>query len=269
MKRIDPQPSWPATWVRSYDFDRQEIYGEVRNRGYAYAYHNRMKATLALVESVAEPGSKVLDVAAAQGNFSLALAERGYDVTWNDLRDDLIGYVRLKHERGNISFLPGNLFDLPPRPEEELFDVLLMTEVIEHVAHPDQFLKCAAKLIRNGGWIIMTTPNGEYFHNKLPRFSDCPDPSVFESVQFKPDSDGHIFLLHSDEISTITDNCGLLLKKLSLFTNPLTAGYVKTEALLKVLPKSFVDHAEELSRALPNFIKRKICIQLGAALHKP
>ena len=38
----------------------------------------------------------MLDLAAGQGNFSLALAERGYRVTWNDLRGDLEGYVRLK-----------------------------------------------------------------------------------------------------------------------------------------------------------------------------
>ena len=30
--------------------------------------------------------------------------------------------------------------------------------------------------------------------------SDCVDPSVYESGQFKPDSDGQIFLLHPDEV---------------------------------------------------------------------
>jgi len=55
---------------------------------------------------------RVLDIAAAQGNFALTMAELGYDVTWNDLRDDLVGYVREKHERGSISFSPGNAFDL-------------------------------------------------------------------------------------------------------------------------------------------------------------
>ena len=79
----------------------------------------------------------MFDPAAGQGNFSLALAERGYRVTWNDLRVDLAGYVRLKHEHGEIEFAPGNAFALEfPEP----FDAVLMTEVIEHVAHPDDFL---------------------------------------------------------------------------------------------------------------------------------
>jgi 2-polyprenyl-3-methyl-5-hydroxy-6-metoxy-1,4-benzoquinol methylase len=65
----------------------------------------------------------ILDVAAAQGNYTVALAELGYDVTWNDIREDLAGYVRLKLEHGRIDFAPGNVFELSfPAP----FDGLLI-----------------------------------------------------------------------------------------------------------------------------------------------
>ena len=43
---------------------------------------------MALIEKYLVPGSRIIDIAAAQGNFSLHLAEAGYRVTWNDLRDD-------------------------------------------------------------------------------------------------------------------------------------------------------------------------------------
>src|ERR1700719_1095129 len=248
MKRVQPQPEWPQSWRESYLYDQNEIYGEISHYGYAYAYENRRRETLRLLTKVLSPGARVLDVAAAQGNFSLALAELGFDVTWNDLRAELAEYVRLKHERGKIGYAAGNAFELS---FPSLFDAVLITEIIEHVAHPDDFLAKAAALVRPGGYIIMTTPNGGYFKNRLPKFSECADPRVFESTQLKPNADGHIFLLHADEIEPLAKRAGLSVEKIVLFTNPLTAGHVKTESLLKILPRGIVRAAERFTEFLP------------------
>jgi len=265
MKRVQPQPDWPQSWRESYLYDQSEIYGEISHYGYAYAYENRRRETLRLLTEVLSPSARVLDVAAAQGNFSLALAELGFDVTWNDLRAELADYVRLKHERGKIEFATGNAFDLA---FPFLFDAVLITEIIEHVAHPDDFLAKAAALVRPGGYIVMTTPNGGYFKNRLPKFSDCADPSVFESAQFKPNADGHIFLLHVDEIEPLAQRAGLVVEKIALFTNPLTAGHVKTESLLKILPRGMVQLAESVSRSLPSPLKKKALVQMGVRFQK-
>lgn len=112
MRRVTPDDTWLDSWKYSYPYDLEEVYGQVHSHGYAYAYENRRRRTLAFIEEVVSPGARILDVAAAQGNFSLALAERGYRVTWNDLREELVGYVRLKHERGDLVFAPGNVFEL-------------------------------------------------------------------------------------------------------------------------------------------------------------
>ncbi len=160
MKRVYLDDSWPDSWKYSYPYDLEEVYGESKNLGYTYAYSNRRRHALRLVTEVVAPGARILDIAAAQGNFSLALAEMGYKVTWNDLRGELADYVRLKHERGDVEFAPGNAFDLT---FPVLFDAVLITEVIEHVAHPDQFLANTARLVRPGGHIVMTTPNGAHF----------------------------------------------------------------------------------------------------------
>lgn len=266
MKRVEPQPDWPQSWKESYLYDQSEIYGKISDHGYAYAYANRRRETLRLLTEVLSPGARVLDIAAAQGNFSLALAELGFDVTWNDLRAELADYVRLKHENGKIIFAAGNAFELA---FPSLFDAVLITEIIEHVAHPDNFLAKAAALVRPGGYIVMTTPNGGYLKNRLPKFSECADPSVFETVQFKPNSDGHIFLLHVDEIEPLAQRAGLVVEKFALFTNPLTAGHLKTEPLLKMLPRGLVQIAESVSRLLPSPLKKKALVQMGIRFRKP
>jgi 2-polyprenyl-3-methyl-5-hydroxy-6-metoxy-1,4-benzoquinol methylase len=265
VKRVQPDDSWPRSWRDSYGYDLNEIYGEITHYGYAYAYENRRRETLRLLSEVLSPGARVLDIAAAQGNFTLALAELGFEVTWNDLRAELAGYVSLKYEQGEVRFAPGNAFELR---FPSSFDAILITEVIEHVAHPDDFLARTAALLKPGGYIVMTTPNGAYWNNSLPKFSECADPSVYESQQFKPNADGHIFLLHPDEIEPLAKQAGLRVDQMVLFTTPLTAGYVKTESLLRILPKGFVGSLENATRRLPSFLKAKTLVQMAVRFQK-
>ncbi len=266
MRQVQPDAAWPESWKYSHPYDRLEIYGERHHRGYAYAYAERRRQTLELVARAAAPPARVLDIAAAQGNFTLALAEQGYEVTWNDLRSDLEGYVRLKHERGSIHFAPGNAFDLG---FDDAFDIVLITEVIEHTAHPDQFLQKVGRLVHPGGHVVLTTPNGRYFRNPLPRFSDFPDPSIFESRQFKPDADGHIFLLHPDEVPRLAAAAGLEVLEQRIFSNALTAGCLRTEALLKVLPRGVVTLGERLAQHLPAGTRDRVCTAMAALLRRP
>ncbi len=266
MKRVDLEENWPASWKASYRYDLEEVYGRIENRGYAYAYDQRRRATFRLVTEVLPPGARILDIAAAQGNFSIALAEMGYEVTWNDMRAELADYVRLKQEFGTIHFVPGNAFQIElPTP----FDGVLITEVIEHTAHPDELLTRAAELVRPGGYVIMTTPNGAYFRNQLPKFSESSDPAAYESVQFKPDTDGHIFLLHPEEIEALAARAGLVLEKLTLSTNPLTSGHMKTEFFLRRLPRPVVDGIEYLTRRLPAGLTTRLSTQLAVRFRRP
>jgi 2-polyprenyl-6-hydroxyphenyl methylase/3-demethylubiquinone-9 3-methyltransferase len=268
MRKPEPKPDWPESWKTSYHYDLLEVFGEGhRAPGYARAYASRRERTLALVREVAPPGARVLDVAGAQGNFSLALAEAGYRVTWNDLRTELIDYVKLKHDTGELTFLPGQVFDLPP--PEPPFDVVLATEVIEHVAHPDEFLRKLATLVRPGGHLVMTTPNGRFLRNDRPRFSEFADPSVFESKQFAPDGDGHIFLLHPDEVRTLAGRAGLEVVELSALTSFLTAGWMGTGALNRRLPQGIIDSAESWVRKLPAPVRERLTVSLAFVLRRP
>jgi 2-polyprenyl-3-methyl-5-hydroxy-6-metoxy-1,4-benzoquinol methylase len=255
MKRVEQQSDWIETWKDVHSYDLMEIYGQVKWRGHAYAYDIRRRNVFELIKKVVKPGAKILDVAAAQGNFALPLAEMGYDVTWNDLRAELIDYVKLKYESGTVQYVPGDVFSLG---FDSCFDLVLIAEIIEHVAHPDDFLKKVSQLVKPGGYIVMTTPNGEYFRNTLPKFSECADPSQFESIQFAPNSDGHIFLLHLDEVDQLASHAGLSIVETRLFVNPLTNGHIKLENALKVMPRPWVEQIEGFTESLPWGVQRKL-----------
>jgi 2-polyprenyl-3-methyl-5-hydroxy-6-metoxy-1,4-benzoquinol methylase len=266
MREVMPEPGWPQSWIESREYDREEVFGPRTNWGYAYAYANRKNETLNLISEAVKPGATILDIAAAQGNFTLALAELGYRVTWNDLRAELAGYVQRKHERGAVEYMPGNAFELAP---SNSFDCVLFTEVIEHVAHPDEFMINVARMMKPGGIAVMTTPNGCYFKNTLPRFSNHPNPSIFETEQFKPNSDGHIFLLWPDEIRKLAAGAGLAVDRQIFFTTPLTNGYMKTHYLLRVMPEFCVWLLEFAARSLLPFrIQERLMVQTAARFRK-
>ncbi len=266
MRRTVYSETWPDSWKLSHPYDLMEVYGDRSSPGYTNAYENRFRTMLEFLGRVAAPGARVLDVAAAQGNTTLALAEAGYRVVWNDIRADLIDYVKLKHERGDVTFAPGNVFELGFEAE---FDAVVMTEVIEHVAHPDQFLTKIARFVRPGGHVLMTTPNGQYFRFNLPKFSDCADPSLFEAVQFGPNADGHIFLLHFDEIAGLAAQAGLRVDEVRLLNNFLTRGHVKTEPALRVLPTPFVRGFERFTSALPLAARCRLNASFAVLFSKP
>ncbi|MCB9079352.1 MAG: methyltransferase domain-containing protein [Anaerolineaceae bacterium] len=265
MKKLIFKESWPETWKYSYPYDLMEIYGDLHHPGYTYAYVNRYKATLSLVRKVAKPGAKILDVAGAQGNFTLSLAEIGYEVTWNDLREELIDYVKLKWEFGIVHYAPGNVFELG---FDASFDVILITEIIEHVAHPDDFLIKIARMVRPGGYIVMSTPNGEYFRYSLPKFSECLDPSQYEASQFKPNADGHIFLLHLDEVHILAKKAGLQVVETKLTNNPITNGHLRMEPFLKIIPRGWIEASEKVTNSLSLPFQKKLHTGLVALLAK-
>jgi 2-polyprenyl-3-methyl-5-hydroxy-6-metoxy-1,4-benzoquinol methylase len=254
--------SWPQSWLDSYQYDRLEVWGERFDRGFQWSYLSRRQATIEAILKSHPPPGRVLDLAAAQGNFSIALAQLGYQVTWNDLRSELIDYVRLKLPVGlQIEFLAGNVFELQASRSLS-YDVVLATEIIEHVAHPDEFLLKLSSLVRPEGIVVISTPNGGYLLNKIPRFSEHPDPSVFESIQFKPGSEGHIFLLYVDEIVRFAQVSGLTVEHLNL----ITAGHMKLRYLHKILPDAVIIWLEELTRKLPQSVLHHAAVQTIAVL---
>lgn len=256
--------NWPSSWKLSYEYDLMEVFGVQKHPGYVYGYQNRKNALIGAITESLPTGSKILDVAAGSGNFSLILAEKGYQMVWNDLRSDLADYVKLKQETGSLEYLPGNVFDLT----ETQFDGVIISEIIEHVAHPDVFLTKIASLIKPGGYVFLSTPLGSYFLNRLPKFSTFSNPEIFEKEQFKPNADGHIFLLHTYEIEKLAHQARLSLKRMEYNNNPLTMGHIGLHQLLRFLPSGFISSIEGLTKRLPAYVTKKLHCNVIAVLQK-
>lgn len=231
MKLPKPEADWPSDWKTLYNYDQMQFFRGDSPLAFLestsfpqptdqeafqawHSYQRRFHRTIDLVAKYCDPPASVLDIGAAEGNFSLTLAQMGYKVTWNDILASRAGYVRLKMTDELLDFAPGNILEMKP---DKKHDCILATEVIEHVAHPDEFLRRMASFANNRAVLILSTPNGNYFRNCLPRFSDFQEDQlkVFEAGQFQPDGDGHIFALRRDEIANMAKEMGLFIEEIT------------------------------------------------------
>ena len=95
-----------------------------------------------------------LDVGCGVGTLLRAVQNGGWSATGTEVAPAVVKSVQAAGLDARLGFL-GDL-DLP----ENGFDVVSMVEVIEHVPAPDSLIAEAQRLIRPGGALYITTPNG-------------------------------------------------------------------------------------------------------------
>jgi 2-polyprenyl-3-methyl-5-hydroxy-6-metoxy-1,4-benzoquinol methylase len=225
-----------------------------------------MRAMLTLLEASALKPKTVLEVAAGDAALSACLATMGCSAAANDLRaENLTNAVANFTNAESIRCLPGNLFDLDPR-EIGQFDLVLACEIVEHVAHTVDFLQQLKRFVAPGGHILLTTPNGAYFRNKLPTHSEIQDFTALEQQQFKPDSDGHLFLITPQEMESLAHQAGLVVERLVLWATPVVTGHVRLAMLSNPVLCWGCYYLERLFQSLPFSIKEKACFNFSAVL---
>ena len=224
----------------------------------SYWAYGRLRALLGLGESLALRPQRVLEVAAGDAALCACLEQAGSDVTANDLRrDNLEQSVANFRNRNQIRLLPGNVFDLDPATIGT-FDLVIACEIIEHVANPVAFLSQLRNFLTATGHVLLTTPNGSYFRNRLQTYAQVEDFTALESKQFKPDADGHLFLITPAEMKQIALQAGLDVQRLSVWGTPFISGEFGFRTFSKILSTQLCYRLEGLSQRLGNSILYKL-----------
>ena len=111
-----------------------------------------------------EPGTRVLDVGCGNGFLCGEFLKRGCKVVGTDLSAQGIELARQTYSSGRFELLGADASVLASLGEQP-FDIVVSTEVVEHLYAPRDWAKCCFGALRDGGRFICTTPYHGYWKN--------------------------------------------------------------------------------------------------------
>ena len=153
-KRSEPEPTDTLGYLSRYYSTHCDEDARLLSRPGQVEYLTTMR----YIQKYWRPGMKVLEIGAATGRYSLALARMGYDVTAIELVQHNIGVFRKKIKPGDkIDLQQGDALDLS-RFEDNSFDMTLLLGPMYHLyTKEDQAraLEEALRVTRPGGYLYV------------------------------------------------------------------------------------------------------------------
>jgi len=128
----------------------EDGFGERNEKASVAASHEKLNH----IEKFIKPGT-LLDVGCAGGWFLLAAKERGWIAEGYEISDFAASYAREKH---GFKIATGDFSHAEGVPQGA-FDLVAMSDVIEHFPDPMRALSIAAKALKPRGALYVLTPN--------------------------------------------------------------------------------------------------------------
>lgn len=147
-------------WIHSFSYRVVGFLSQKVEEDRIHPKHRLMNYHKFFVDNVSE-NDTVLDVGCGNGALSYDVAKKAKKVVGIDLNEKNVSFAKERYSEENIEYICGDaLKDLP----NEKFDVIIMSNVLEHIENRVEFLerlreKAAKFLIRvpmiNRDWITL------------------------------------------------------------------------------------------------------------------
>jgi SAM-dependent methyltransferase len=107
-------------------------------------------------------GRRVLDLGSGEGYGTACLAGVASEVLGIELEPAAVDHARLNYPLGNVEFRQGSVLELDELPDAS-FDLVVCFEMIEHIEEHDALVSEVARLLRQNGIFIVSTPDRETY----------------------------------------------------------------------------------------------------------
>jgi len=112
-------------------------------------------------------GSIVMDAGCGNGSFIALFQDKNWELHGYDLSPTGIAFARQTYPNIHFFLADGQAAHADFIAKSGLVDVVISTEVIEHIYDPREFLRSCFALLKPGGIIVVTTPYHGYLKNLM------------------------------------------------------------------------------------------------------
>lgn len=156
---------------------------------------------------------KILDIGCATGYFLEAAQKNGYEPFGVELSEYSSSIAKKKF--GRASIFHGTIEQCTF--ENKSFDVITMSDLIEHVRTPLETLAKASVLLKDEGVIMIMTPDTKTFSNNV---------MGKHWTHYKPE---HFFYFSNSSMNYLASQCGLNVAYYERSKKALTINYLHTQ----------------------------------------
>ncbi len=134
-----------------------------------------------LLKALPPAPARILEIGTTPGTFTGIMRQAGYDVAGVDLFPEQRAEL---WQKLNVEVKFCNLDEQPIPYDDNSFDAVVFSEVIEHLAgSPLKPLREMLRVLKPNGRVIISTPNQHYFKSRMKTLGDVVLGRPFESFK--------------------------------------------------------------------------------------
>jgi methionine biosynthesis protein MetW len=152
-----------------------------------------------------ETGERIIDIGCGEGSFGTRIRGRYKELYGIDISKDA---VELAMQSGVIASCVNLNVDPAPFPDG-FFDAAVTLDVIEHVFDPIRFVKEIHRILRPGGYVVVSTPNIRKIQRVITLMKGRFPHTSYDPVGF---DGGHLHYFTSRDLQDILESCGFSIE---------------------------------------------------------
>ena len=129
-----------------------------------------VKESIRLITLDSTISPKILEIGCGLGYLTYSLNKEGYNSLGLDISKEAVNQAIKNY--GNF-YICADLYEYAINHENE-YDIIIFTEVIEHLNDINSFMESLKKLLTSKGKIILTTPNKSFYPSEVLWATDLP-----------------------------------------------------------------------------------------------